>query len=236
MSDSLDKYWEILVLAEDYVTDRYRKKHAVPELGFPEAPRESAVKHGSSGLSPEERMAALEDIASRVASCTFCGLHKTRTNTVPGYGVLDPQVMCIGEAPGRDEDVSGNPFVGKAGQYLDKWLAAIELDRHTHCFIGNILKCRPPQNRDPAPAESGACLPYLERQIELIRPKTILTLGRISTQILLNTTEGLGSLRKRVYTFKNIPLVPTYHPSAVLRNRDLRRAVWEDLNRLKDLF
>jgi DNA polymerase len=155
---------------------------------------------------------------------------------VPGYGVLDPLVMCIGEAPGRDEDLQGEPFVGKAGQYLDKWFAAIGLDRRKHCYIANILKCRPPQNRDPEPAESEACLPYLERQIELIRPKTILTLGRISTQILLNTTEGLGKLRKKVYTFKNIPLLPTYHPSAVLRNPDLRRAVWEDLKRLKELF
>lgn len=240
MNDKLKKYWELLVLTEDYVTNGYRKKHTVPELDFPK------LRHDEGGgvVSPaqvqvgssEERKAALAETASQIASCTLCGLHRTRTNTVPGYGVLDPRVMCIGEAPGRDEDLSGEPFVGKAGRYLDKWLDAIGLDRHNHCFIGNILKCRPPQNRDPEPAESEACLPYLERQIELIRPKTILALGRISTQILLNTTEGLGKLRKKVYTFKNIPLLPTYHPSAVLRNNDLRRAVWEDLKRLKELF
>ena len=148
-------------------------------------------------------------------------------------GVESPDVMVVGEGPGADEDAQGLPFVGKAGQYLDKWLDAIQLSRHTNCFIGNVVKCRPPMNRDPQPDEIAACLPYLERQIALLKPRFILTVGRISSSVLTGQEAGIGRLRGRTYSFHGIPLIPTYHPSAVLRDPSLRRPVWDDLRRLK---
>ena len=148
-------------------------------------------------------------------------------------GVESPDVLVVGEGPGADEDAQGLPFVGKAGQYLDKWLDAIQLSRHTNCFIGNMVKCRPPMNRDPQPDEIAACLPYLERQIALLKPRFILTVGRISSAVLTGQEAGIGRLRGRTYSFHGIPLIPTYHPSAVLRDPSLRRPVWDDLRRLK---
>lgn len=182
------------------------------------------------------RACSLEEIADEIRVCTACPLHFRRTQAVPGEGVLDPLVMVIGEGPGGEEDKSGRPFVGRAGQYLDKWLKALELTREKDVFIGNIVKCRPPKNRDPLPEESSACIPYLHRQMEILRPKSILTVGRISSQILLNSDFGIGQLRGKVYTFHSIPLVPTYHPSGVLRNPSLRAAVWEDLKLLRTVY
>ena len=181
----------------------------------------------------KRRVAALQ---VRIAACTRCRLGETRRNTVPGIGVLDPLVMVIGEGPGADEDASGIPFVGPAGQYLDKWLDAVELSRHKNVYIANIVKCRPPNNRDPQPDESQACSPYLLEQIALIRPKTILSVGRIASQILTGRLSTIGSLRGRVYEFHGIPLIPTYHPSGVLRNPDYRRPVWEDMKLLRSIL
>ena len=144
--------------------------------------------------------------------------------------------MIIGEAPGAQEDASGRPFVGRAGQYLDKWLNAINLDRRQDVFIGNIIKCRPPDNRDPLPDETAACISYLKRQLDLIQPRAILTLGRISTHILTETTEGIGKLHGRVFQFRGVPLIPTYHPSAVLRNPVYRKPVWDDLQKLQRII
>jgi uracil-DNA glycosylase family 4 len=155
---------------------------------------------------------------------------------VPGEGTSRPRVLVVGEGPGFEEDRSGRPFVGPAGRYLDKWLQAIGLDRGTNCFIANIVKCRPPGNRDPLPEESAACLPYLQRQIALLQPRAILTVGRISTQILVGRSVGIGELRGQRYTYRGIPLVATYHPSAVLRNQSLRKPVWEDLKLLRSVL
>lgn len=179
------------------------------------------------------RLAMLEE---RVHSCTRCPLHEGRMKAVPGQGVFDPLVMVIGEGPGADEDRRGLPFVGRAGQFLDKWLEAIDLDRSTNAYIGNIVKCRPPNNRDPRPNESEACLPYLREQIELIRPQAVLTVGRVASGILIGTKAGIGSLRGRTFYYNGIPLIPTYHPSGVLRNPELKRPVWEDLKRLRALI
>ncbi|MFW5741992.1 MAG: uracil-DNA glycosylase [Spirochaetota bacterium] len=178
------------------------------------------------------RLAMLEE---RVRSCTRCPLHEGRMNAVPGQGVLDPQVMVVGEGPGAEEDRRGLPFVGRAGQYLDKWLEAIGLDRATNVYIGNVVKCRPPGNRDPRPHESESCLPYLREQIELIRPRVILTVGRVASGVLIGTSAGITRLRGRTYYYEGAPLIPTFHPSAVLRNQDLRRPVWDDLKRLRAL-
>ncbi len=183
-----------------------------------------------------DRRSRLARLEERVRVCTRCALHEGRMQAVPGEGMLDPLVMVVGEGPGADEDRRGLPFVGKAGQFLDRWLEAVDLDRRRNAYIGNVVKCRPPGNRDPRPEESDACLPYLREQIELIRPRTILTVGRVATGILVGTKAGITSLRGRTFYFNGIPLIPTFHPAAVLRSPDLKRPVWEDLKRLRALL
>ncbi len=197
-------------------------------------PRESAAP---SGAPPGAAGAdSLERVAAQVKGCTLCGLAAGRTHAVPGEGAAHPLVLVVGEGPGAEEDRSGRPFVGPAGRYLDKWLEAIGLDRRRNCFIANAVKCRPPGNRDPEPGESAACLPYLARQIALLQPRVILTVGRIATQILTDQSAGVGQLRGRQHSYRGLPLIATYHPSAVLRAPELRRAVWEDLKRLRALL
>lgn len=190
----------------------------------------SAVVSGSqSSASP----LTIESISSKIQKCTHCQLARTRTNVVPGEGVTHPDVLVIGEGPGYDEDMQGRPFVGKAGILLDKMLAAINLDRKTNCFIANIVKCRPPQNRDPFPEEEEACFSFLEAQIKVLKPKMILCMGRISGQKMLNTQEPVGKLRGNFFEYNGIPLMITYHPSALLRNQDLKRPAWDDLKKFR---
>jgi len=141
-------------------------------------------------------------------------------------------VMIIGEAPGSDEDRQGLPFVGKAGQYLDDWLGALEFSRQETVYITNILKSRPPGNRDPLPEEIKACSPYLEEQIELLQPKALLSLGRFSAAFLLGGAHRMEDIHGKRYEYRGFPVFPTYHPAAVLRNQELRRPVWEDLKNL----
>ncbi len=164
-----------------------------------------------------------------VANCTACDLHKTRTQGVVGVGDEHAEWLIIGEAPGADEDAQGEPFVGQAGKLLDAMLAAIGLKRGDNVYIANVLKSRPPGNRNPAPEEVAACMPYLERQIQLIRPKIILALGRFAVQSLLNTEETIGRLRGRVHHYQGIPLIVTYHPAYLLRNLPDKEKAWEDL-------
>jgi DNA polymerase len=187
---------------------------------------------GSNSL-PDAATEPVSAIAARIASCTLCDLCKTRTNTVPGIGVERPIVLVIGEGPGADEDAKGEPFVGKAGQLLDKMLSAIDLSRDTNCYIANVVKCRPPMNRDPLPEEAAACAPYLAAQIDALKPRAILAVGRIAAQNLLGTTSGIGQLRGRFFDYHGIPLMPTYHPSALLRDETLKRPAWEDLKKFK---
>ncbi|MFP4431236.1 MAG: uracil-DNA glycosylase family protein [Spirochaetaceae bacterium] len=225
-------FQEFLELFEDYLVRGYRR----PRDRAPESP---AAGSGSRPVDAESPSPAdsLEAIREQVLVCTKCPLAETRTHAVPGEGVPDhPLVMIIGEGPGADEDAQGRPFVGKAGQYLDKWLAAVDLSRDTNVFITNIVKCRPPNNRDPKPDEIFACRPYLRRQIALIRPKAILTLGRFASAEICNRQEGIGRIRGRVYSFEGVPVVPTYHPSGVLRNPEWRRPVWDDLRKLRELL
>lgn len=170
-----------------------------------------------------------------IKGCTLCPLGYTRTNFVFGVGNPDAKLMLIGEAPGRDEDIQGIPFVGRAGQLLNKILKAIGLSRDD-VYIANILKCRPPNNRDPLPNEISLCLPYLLRQIEIIEPKIICCLGRISAQVLLGTNEPMNKLRGVVHRFRSIPLVATYHPAALLRNEALKRPTWEDMKLVRELL
>jgi DNA polymerase len=151
-------------------------------------------------------------------------------------GVLDPLVMVIGEGPGAEEDRQGLPFVGRAGQYLDKWLAAIGLSRDRDVYITNIVKCRPPGNRDPQTNEIEACTPYLRRQIDIVRPNTILAVGRFAASWLTGRSDSLAKLRGRTFDFAGVPVVVTYHPSGVLRNPEYRRPVWDDLRRLREIY
>lgn len=175
----------------------------------------------------------IADIAQKIASCTRCPLAAGRTKVVPGIGVLNPAVVVIGEGPGHDEDLRGEPFVGPAGQLLDKMLAAINLSRTTNCFIANIVKCRPPNNRVPTPDEAAACESFLQAQIFALKPKMILCAGSTAAKNLLKTTSGVTALRGRFYDWNGIPVSVTYHPSALLRDASLKRPAWDDLKLLR---
>ena len=167
-------------------------------------------------------------LEAAVKACTACGLRAGCTQTVFGVGDRRAEWMVIGEAPGADEDKQGEPFVGRAGQLLNSMLAAIGLKRE-QTYIANILKCRPPNNRDPKPEEAELCRPFLERQIALLRPKLILAVGRIAAQNLLNTDTPIGKLRGRVHKVYGIPVVVTYHPAYLLRSPGEKRKAWVDL-------
>lgn len=171
---------------------------------------------------------SLEEVAALVARCQRCDLHRTALNPVPGEGDPHARLMCIGEAPGAKEDETGRPFVGAAGELLTKILAAINL-RRDEVFIANVLKHRPPGNRNPLPAEVTACSPYLVRQVALIRPKVIITFGAFAAQTLLDTKLAIGKLRGAVHRYHGIPVVVTYHPAALLRNPAWKRPTWEDV-------
>ena len=170
------------------------------------------------------------ELQSRVAACQRCPLHATRKQTVFGVGSRQAQWLVVGEAPGAEEDARGEPFVGRAGQLLNSMLRAVGLKRE-EVYIANVLKCRPPNNRDPAPTEAAECLPYLEQQIALLKPKIMLAVGRIAAQNLLRTDTTLGRLRQQVHRFghSQVPLVATYHPAYLLRTPADKRKAWEDL-------
>ena len=168
-------------------------------------------------------------LGEAVLNCTLCDLHLTRTQGVVGVGDRNADWLIIGEAPGADEDAKGEPFVGQAGKLLDAMLAAIGLKRGENVYIANVLKSRPPGNRNPQPEEVTACLPYLERQIQLIQPKLILALGRFAAQTLLDTEEAIGRLRGRVHRRQGVPLIVSYHPAYLLRNPVDKAKAWEDL-------
>jgi DNA polymerase len=178
---------------------------------------------------------ALEDLRATVSGCEKCALFESRTNTVFGVGTHETKVMFIGEAPGRDEDLKGEPFVGRAGQLLTKILAAIDLKRED-VYITNILKCRPPNNRDPQESEVRCCEAYLKQQIALIEPRYICALGRVAAQWLLQTNAPLGALRAGEYLYEGIPVIATYHPAALLRNPNFKKPCWEDMKKLRDLL
>jgi uracil-DNA glycosylase family 4 len=204
--------------------------------GFEPPPAASAPAIPSARLAlrgdlPQD----LSALAALVSTCRQCGLCETRTQTVFADGSPTAKLLFIGEAPGRDEDAQGLPFVGRAGQLLNKMIAAIDL-RREDVYIGNVLKCRPPENRTPLPEEVERCLPYLEQQIALVRPALICALGLSAAQALLGTKASMTSMRGRTYEFRGVPLIPTYHPAALLRNPGLKREAWVDLQRVRDLL
>jgi DNA polymerase len=190
-------------------------------VGFPDEPWTTA--------------SSLPDLNSQIHDCLKCELGHTRTNFVFGVGNPNADVMFIGEAPGADEDAQGEPFVGRAGQLLNKILEAVNLKRE-EVYICNILKCRPPNNRDPETGEMEICSPYLFKQIELINPKFIISLGRIAGQWLLQTNESLTSLRGKIHDYNGYRLIITYHPAALLRNPNWKRPAWEDMKMFKKAY
>jgi DNA polymerase len=184
--------------------------------------------------SPQWR--SLQEIHDLVSTCTRCRLHQGRKHAVPGEGNAHADILLVGEGPGAEEDARGRPFVGKAGQLLTRMLAAIELTRE-EVFITNIVKCRPPQNRNPLPDESEACAPYLRGQIALIQPRIIVCLGGPAAQRLTGSQQGITKLRGRIHTYLDYPVLPTYHPAAVLRFPEkYKRPVWNDLKMLRDFY
>lgn len=227
--------------------DRY-----LAEIGIPvwrlRAPAAADAEPAASPAEPELAVPApggpsaqsadvWSDLAARVAGCTRCALHKSRTQTVFGVGRRDARLFVIGEAPGADEDRQGEPFVGRAGQLLNAMLRAIGLPR-SEVYIANILKCRPPGNRDPQPEEASSCTPYLSQQIALVQPRVLLAVGRIAAQWLLQTDTPIGRLRGRVSSYgeRNTPLVVTYHPAYLLRSPLDKAKAWTDLCLVKDLL
>jgi uracil-DNA glycosylase len=169
------------------------------------------------------------ELKQLVSGCTQCGLHKTRTQTVFGVGDQEADWMLVGEAPGAEEDRLGDPFVGQAGRLLDNMLAAIDLSRTNNVYIANVLKCRPPGNRNPEPEEVAKCSPHLLQQIELVQPKLIVAMGRFAAQTLLSTDASIASLRGKVYRYAGRPLIVTYHPAYLLRNLPDKAKAWADL-------
>jgi DNA polymerase len=176
-----------------------------------------------------------DELMLQVMSCTKCELSKTRTKVVFGGGKRDADLLFIGEAPGEKEDLQGEPFVGRAGQLLDKILAAIQLTRN-QVFIANILKCRPPQNRTPHAGEIEQCEPYLLNQIDLIQPKLIVCLGLTAAKTLLRIESPLREMRDKIYTYHGVNVIVTYHPSALLRNPNLKKFAWEDFQKIQKLY
>jgi DNA polymerase len=236
--------------AGDYLGDGYRRprenyafaddstRRPDQEAGGPAAEAPISAAAVAAGAAAISSGGTLEEIAAEVHACRACPLGTGRTNAVPGEGVKNPLVLVIGEGPGQDEDRTGRPFVGRAGQLLDKMLAAIDLRRQENCFIANVVKCRPPGNRDPAPMEALACRPFLDRQIACLRPRMIFCVGKVAANLLLGNEEWatIGSLRSRFFEYPAeppVPLLATYHPSALLRNEDLKRPAWEDLKLLR---
>lgn len=209
---------------------------AVPSRAAAHAPVAAAPAPAAAGASVvlQPRPAGIEamdwtPLREAVAGCHACKLCQGRTQTVFGVGDLQADWLVVGEAPGENEDLQGEPFVGQAGKLLDNMLKAIGLDRQTKVYITNVLKCRPPGNRNPDPSEVAQCEPYLQRQVELLQPKIILAMGRFAVQSLLRTTEPIGKLRGRPHQYNGVHVVVTYHPAYLLRNLPDKAKAWADL-------
>lgn len=220
--------------------DVWVPRRALPGAVTPEPDVSGPDAAGSVAAEPipaDSAAADWEGLRQQVLACTRCELHRGRTQAVFASGDRQARWMVVGEAPGAEEDRQGQPFVGRAGQLLNAMLAAIGLPRPS-VFVANMIKCRPPQNRDPRPEELAACRPYLERQFELLRPTLILVVGRIAAQNLLGTDAPLGRLRGRVHHAGrlNLPVIVTYHPAYLLRSPADKRKAWEDLKLARRVF
>ncbi|HEV8598463.1 MAG TPA: uracil-DNA glycosylase [Gemmatimonadales bacterium] len=202
---------------------------------IPDTPGLSVVAPPRGLMDPPPEWNTLEEVSSAIAVCRSCFLCEGRTRTVPGEGSPRAELLFVGEGPGQVEDATGRPFVGRAGELLTQIIEAIGL-RREDVFIANAVKCRPPQNRKPLPDELAACWRYLERQIELLRPKVIVALGATAAETLLQVRRSLAELRGRVHSYRGIPLVVTYHPAALLRNPNWKKPTWDDIRIARQLL
>jgi len=190
---------------------------------------DAQLPHNSSGNKN-----ALEEYRISICLCKECNLGETRKNFVYGIGDPNADLMLVGEAPGKDEDLKGEPFVGRAGKLLDKILLAINKKRGEGVYIANVLKCRPPNNRDPLPSEVNKCEPYLLKQIKIVKPKLIVALGRIAGKTLLKIDKPLKEMRGKIHSYNGTPLIVTYHPAALLRNSNFKKPAWDDFQWIRD--
>jgi len=200
-----------------------------------DAAQETGVRVPARQAPDPQKAAALADLEKSIHGCTRCGLSKGRTQTVFGVGDPDTVLMFIGEGPGAEEDRQGKPFVGRAGGLLDKIIQAMGYTRQ-QVYIGNIVKCRPPGNRNPSQQEILMCLPFLKDQIEMIRPRVIVALGSVAANTLLESVSGISRLRSRFHDLDGIPVMPTYHPAYLLRNPSAKRQVWEDMRKVMGML
>jgi uracil-DNA glycosylase family 4 len=224
MSEDKKRFLDLVDLTEKYVKQQI-------ELGLDEFHKERKPEVKPQ-VKPQAEKMTLKEFYKEIKDCAKCHLHKTRTNFVFGTGRDDADIMFIGEAPGREEDLKGEPFVGEAGKLLNKILASVNFKRE-EVYIGNVLKCRPPENREPLPEEMEACESYLLKQIAIIKPKIICALGRISAQALLKTKVPLNKLRGRFHDYHGRVLLVTYHPAALLRYPQYKKDTWEDMQSLR---
>ncbi len=212
------------------------RRHTVQQLVRVDVPSEPSAEVTAAPVSVIRSAETLPDIRNDIGDCTRCKLHRLgRRQIVYGVGNPSADLMFVGEAPGADEDVQGIPFVGKAGQLLTKIIEAIGLQRDD-VYIANVIKCRPPENRNPEPDEVETCEPFLFRQIAVIKPKVIVALGKFAAQALLKTQDPISRLRGRVYSFRGAKLVPTFHPAFLLRSPDKKREVWDDMKKVRALL
>ena len=222
------------ILKELGLTPLWRSRAGVAaQTPAPSPANHHNVDACATGITDDRRAQILRmdwvQLKASVASCTACPLHQTRTRTVFGVGDENADWLLVGEGPGAEEDAKGEPFVGPAGQLLDNMLAAIKLKRGQDVYIANVVKCRPPGNRNPGHEEAQQCEPYLARQIELIKPKLIVVLGKVAAQNLLHTDATVASLRGNLHEYKGIPLIVTYHPAYLLRSLSDKSKAWQDL-------
>lgn len=217
------------LFGDEIILRKEEKKETKPET-------QQAKPEEQFGVDPTwADSKTLDELESKIKNCVKCPLGRTRTNFVFGVGNPKSEIVFIGEAPGADEDLQGEPFVGRAGQLLNQLLASVGF-RRDEVYICNVLKCRPPGNRDPQPSEIEACSPYLIKQLELIKPKLIVSLGRFPVQTLLKTNAPLGSLRGQIFEWRGIKMIVTYHPAAALRNQQWKRPLLEDLRKAKEIL
>jgi len=220
---------EVTPAATDRLPDWQKNAPPIPDLpGI-------SVTAPQRGLMDSPAWDSLTQVTATITGCTKCFLCKGRTNTVPGEGSDKSGLMFVGEGPGQTEDETGRPFVGKAGELLTKMIEAIGLQRGD-VYIANAVKCRPPQNRKPLPDELAACWPFLERQIELVKPKVLVALGATASETLLQARRSLADLRGRVHSYRGTPLIVTYHPAALLRNPNWKKPAWDDIRIARQLL
>lgn len=235
-----DDYRGIIKQVKEYLY--YLKDIGVKDIPYERSklkPAPACNKQGGQRSKVEDKnfediKLTLESIREELGDCKRCKLHQTRTNIVFGVGNPDAELVFVGEGPGEDEDLQGEPFVGRAGQLLTKIINAMGLKREA-VYICNVVKCRPPENRNPEPDEVSTCRPFLEKQIDAIKPKIIVALGNHAAQTLLNTASGITKIRGQFFHYRgNIKVIPTYHPSYLLRNESKKKEVWEDMQKVMD--